>query len=133
MPDREMTIKNLGIIRTLAAVNPKYGVGLSIEDCVQMIPWLDDAIAMLKEQEPRVIAFQEIDNFEVLWLEVRGVDTEEGLAPWVKTKRGRWFSPLVCGEREPDLLLCSPEYYGRYGRCWTSRPTDEQREAVEWQ
>lgn len=25
------------------------------------------------------------------------------------------------------------EYYGKTWRCWTSRPTDEQREATPWQ
>lgn len=93
----------------------------------------DDAIALLKAQEPHVIRFDEIDDYEVLWLEVRDVGTEEGLAPWVKTRSGNWFSPLLCSELQPDMILSTPEEYGKYCRCWTSRPTDKQRREAEWE
>lgn len=92
-----------------------------------------DALALLKAQEPHVIRFDEIDDYEVLWLEVRDVGTEEGLAPWVKTRSGNWFSPLLCSELQPDMILSTPEEYGKYCRCWTSRPTDERRKAVKWE
>ena len=91
-----------------------------------------ERIGKLKAQEPHVIRFDEIDDYEVLWLEVRDVGTEEGLAPWVKTRIGNWFSPLLCSELQPDMILSTPEEYGKYCRCWTSRPTDEQRKAVKW-
>lgn len=92
-----------------------------------------ERIGKLKAQEPHVIRFDEIDDYEVLWLEVRDVGTEEGLAPWVKTRSGNWFSPLLCSELQPDMILSTPEEYGKYCRCWTSRPTDERRKAVKWE
>ena len=91
-----------------------------------------DALALLKEREPRIIPFDEINNHEVLWLEVKGVETEEGLAPWVKTLNGQWFSPLFCNLERPYMILSLPDEYGKLCRCWTSRPTDEQRKAVKW-
>lgn len=91
-----------------------------------------ERVGKLKAQEPRVIPFNEIDNHEVLWMEVLDVETEDGLAPWVKTASGRWFSPLFCSEARPDMILSTPREYGRICRCWTSRPTDEQREATPW-
>ena len=91
-----------------------------------------DVLALLKAQEPQVILFDEIDDYDVLWLEVRDVETEDGLAPWVKTKSGRWFSPLLCSEVQPDMILSTSDEYGRICRCWTSRPTDAQREAIPW-
>lgn len=93
---------------------------------------LKNAIEALKAQEPRVIQFDEIDDYEVLWLEVRDIGSEEGLAPWVKTRSGNWFSPLLCSKLQPDMILSTPEEYGKFCRCWTSRPTDEQREATPW-
>lgn len=90
------------------------------------------AIDALKAQEPRVIPFNEIDNHEVLWMEVLNVETEDGLAPWVKTRSGRWFSPLLCSDARPDMILSTPEEYGRICRCWTARPTDDQRNAEPW-
>ena len=80
-----------------------------------------------------MIQFDEIDDYEVLWLEVRDVETEDGLAPWIKTASGRWFSPLFCSETCPDMILSTPREYGKTCRCWTSRPTDEQREATPWE
>lgn len=91
------------------------------------------AIELLKMQKPRVIAFEEIDNYEVLWLEVRDVNTEEGLAPWVKTKSGHWFSPLLCSKLQPDMMLSTSEEYGKICRCWTARPTEKQRKAAKWE
>ena len=126
MLDRVKVIKGLGdALQLLANDVPERYLGYSAGACL-------DAIELLKAQEPHVIQFDEIDNFEVLWLEVRDVDAEKGLAPWVKTADGRWFSPLVCGKERPDMILATECEYGRICRCWTSRPTDAQREAIPW-
>ena len=85
-----------------------------------------------KAQEPRVISYDEIENYEVLWLEVLDVNTEDGLAPWVKTKSGHWFSPLLCSDAQPEMILATSDEYGKICRCWTSRPTDKQRKEVKW-
>ena len=49
---REDVISNLAILRTWCAVNPNYGIGLSVVDCLKVVTWLDDAITLLKAQEP---------------------------------------------------------------------------------
>lgn len=54
MMDREKVIGNIMILRTWCAVNPEYGMGLSVEDCKTAVVWLDDALALLKEQKPVV-------------------------------------------------------------------------------
>lgn len=100
------------------------------DDCQEQL--FDDALALLKAQEPRVIQFDEIDNYEVLWLEIRDFDSEEGLAPWVKTRSGNWFSPLFCGELRPDMILSTPEEYGKFCRCWTFRPDEKRRKETPW-
>ena len=126
MLDRVKVIKSLGdALQMLANHVPECYLGNSAGACL-------DAIALLKAQEPHVIQFDEIDNYEVLWLEVRDVNTEECLAPWVKTADGRWFSPLFCGKERPSMILATECEYGRFCRCWTSRPTDAQREAIPW-
>ena len=50
----EKAVGHLQILRTWCAVNPDYGMGLTAEDCVKAVEWLDDAIALLKAQEPGV-------------------------------------------------------------------------------
>lgn len=48
---RDKIIKKLAILWTWMAVNPKYGKGLSVEDCVDALPWLDETIEALKQQD----------------------------------------------------------------------------------
>ena len=42
-----------------------------------------------------------------------------------------WSNIVSCLERCYPKYI--PEDYGKTWRCWTSRPTDEQREAVKWE
>lgn len=100
---------------------------------------LHEAIDLLKAQEPRVMTLHEIDDViniaskeykRIFWAEVRS-----------KTRKSFGVFQLDIASEdcyEALLLGCSwPACYKRstYGirwRCWTSRPTDEQRQAVKW-
>ena len=88
-----------------------------------------DALKMLKDQEPRVLTLEEVrDEYEVVWLETK------------------YLSPTVClfdnGESNVDWLYFvfglddsygeSVHLYGKNWRCWSAKPTDEQREVVPW-
>lgn len=84
------------------------------------------------EAEARIVPFDDIQNYEALWLEVKDVDDEIGLAPWVKTERGLWFSPLERGEAIKEMRMVDEDEYNRVARCWTARPTDKQRKEVKW-
>ena len=101
-----------------AAVNPKYGKGLDVEDCVDALPWLDEAIEALRAQEPRVIQAADFmdENGEYVpipcWKE-----------PKSPTRRAGW-AVIVYGKWLADKGVC---------RYWTGRPTDEQREAAKWE
>lgn len=79
------------------------------------------AIDLLKAQEPRVMTLEEYDAWTDLpFTERDPVFHEE------RTKRGSvtcWVNTAVCSLRE----------YGKNDRCWTSRPTEEQMEAVKWE
>ena len=106
-------------------------------DMIRKLRRLEEALEeareeLLKAQTPMVIPFNEIDNYEVLWLEVRDIESEEGLAPWVKTRSGNWFSPLFCSEVRPDMILSTPEEYGKFCRCWTFRPDEKRRKETPW-
>jgi len=102
------------------------------------LPYFDDedkdaltkAIEALTEQEPRVLTLEEVrDEYEVVWLETK------------------YLQPTVClfdnGESNVDWLYFvfgsddsygeSVHLYGKNWRCWSAKPTDEQREAVPWQ
>jgi hypothetical protein len=132
MPDGEKVVSKLQILRTWCAVNPDYDTGLSAEDCVKAVGWLDDAIALLKAQEPRVMTMKEVLATEVVYAE--DIDKAE-IIPVLVSRRAHDRIVLVRAH-----LMGGPSHviypliceYGKRWRCWTSRPTDEQREKEPW-
>jgi hypothetical protein len=85
-----------------------------------------EAAELLKAQEPRVMTLEEAKNSEFCFCESGSVfachmfvDPADGFATIQQFGR-------------PDILIDSNEY-GISFRCWTSRPTDEQREKVKWE
>ena len=53
MDKQEEILSHLAILRTWCAVNPKYGMGLNMDDCQKAVAWLDDAIDILNELEEK--------------------------------------------------------------------------------
>jgi len=102
---------------------------------------LDMAMDVLKTQEPRVIDAQELKEYLMI--------NESGLLPHEKWKELEQRAPVYIEFRTPDELQVNwrtvdrlrPwamesmfwDNYNKDRRCWTSRPTDEQREAVKWE
>lgn len=87
------------------------------------------AVKALDATEPRVLTIDEVRyEYEVVWLETK------------------YLSPTVClfdnVESNVDWLYFvfgsddsygeSVHLYGKNWRCWSAKPTEEQREAVEW-
>lgn len=92
------------------------------DDYNGIMEYIDDALAMLKEQELRVMTSSELQPNDLVWIEVPQSD---GIWPALLQKTD-WF----------DLPTWAAYYlhdgYGRDWRCWTAKPTDKQRRAVEW-
>lgn len=83
---------------------------------------IDDALALLKAREPRVMT--ELEACE--WIRS---DPELRDPIFEETRSGGggvWIDP------DNDYDTADIVGYGTTVRCWTSRPTDEQREAVKW-
>ena len=76
---------------------------------------LIDARALLKAQEPRVMTFDEIE------------DTIACSAVWYEAFLTR-IVDFISGRHK-----VTKKTYGDAWRCWSARPTDEQREAEPWQ
>lgn len=98
-------------------------------DGLCIIHWGADALALLKaeppkEQEPRVLTLEEV----LAWAET---PAEKRDPVFFEQKKGIGPSGWICNS------LCPKEYYlcclDKDARCWTSRPTDEQRKAAEWE
>ena len=87
--------------------------------------WLDK----LKAQEPRVMTVNEINqlsNGDTVWVEI----SDGRLLPMMVEDGTlmRWgYMWRIC-----DEAFCAHEEGECAARAWTSRPTDEQMEAVPW-
>lgn len=90
-----------------------------------------DALALLKEQEPRVMTLEEALGSEECWLERKdGNVTVADIA-----LNGQDSGGYDVDSNELSTMrsyIFHSGYYGKYWRCWTSRPTDAQRDAVKW-
>ena len=114
----------------LGDVCPFKEGGYESGDCQENM--IRAALALLREQEPRVLALEKIQSgtVEVAWLECS--DKEE-------VRAGLWFKRINEGEDEGIIIHVldgfeglRTEVYGKTWRCWTARPTEEQRKAVAW-
>lgn len=113
-------IKKLYDMRLVCAV---YGD----DEAIQTI---NDVIALLKEQEPRVMTLDEV------------YDLHRGDCVFVEIRNGIERNALMlyaCENyyvdfRSTDYKTISKDtsLYQKQWRCWTSRPTEEQRKAAKW-
>ena len=90
-----------------------------------------DALALLKAQEPRVMTSEEAASSKFGYLEndmytYMPVFIYPG---WGGLKHNVHMRAYV-GCEALDMPITE---YGKTWRCWTSRPTDEQREKVKWE
>ena len=91
---------------------------------------------VLKTQEPRVMTITEAFDAEVAWLE-RYANPDDGVEPIIQPviiryyENGYWQC-LIEQDESADLSLFL-DGFGTEFRFWTSKPTDEQREAVKWE
>ena len=84
---------------------------------------------LLKELEPRVLTLEEVTAEDECWFEHKsGV---YGYVSCYICTGNRSVEVWRTSKQGPDYL--SWERYLKGWRCWSSRPTDEQREAVPWE
>ena len=132
MIDRNDVIMELETCMTSSCRGHKPSVYCPFNDDV----WnsVHDAVELLKAQEPRVMTSEEVRcaNEEPMWFESKG--TFRGRKGFWVLSKGVSPSYVIrlipaIGKDDTELSLAA---YGKVWRCWTSRPTDEQMEAVKW-
>lgn len=118
MPDVEKVIKGLVCCILGNKHEPDcdvcpYSAGCN-DTCDTMDEIHADALALLKAQEPRVMTL------------------EEAKSAFVVEYRSRKMREVGSAMLDLDFDPLNAEY-GKIYRVWTSRPTDEQREATPWE
>lgn len=133
MAEREKVIRGM----ELCAYDPDPGQTRKDVHSCSRCPYYDhgcegqlyrDALALLKEQEPRVMTRKEIENSggtefysEHKDEEYMYLDHTEGPAYIMGNMERLPLNRLRWGD------------YGRTWRCWTSRPTPEQMRETKWE
>lgn len=108
-----------------------YSIDSNPHRCCTFNPLLNDVIALLKEQEPRVLTLEEVrDEAEYMFLEKRSETWSDLFGCAIRGDWDGYGMDLLLGE--DDYIRGMWENYGKTWRCWTARPTDEQRRAVKW-
>lgn len=107
---------------------PYDGIGKTYSHCLKQL--VTDAFALLKEQEPRVMTFEEIkDNMGVpVWVEYADDENWNGYG-------------VPTSDLETCIMIFGANAYCVHNarsvnvswRCWTSRPTPEQMRETKWE
>lgn len=130
MTDREKVIKGLKSLYERL-------VDAAKRDKIAMLDAIivSDALALLKAQEPRVMTLEEVRqaeiNSEPLWCEFIDCAFGSWRMGWIlKTQSRREVQHVI--ENHFERAIVWESEYGIGWRCWTTRPTDAQREATAW-
>ena len=101
------------------------------EDWSDIHESMDLAIAALKAQEPRVMTLEEIMMFDGAFIVEYNPERLSRCMNWAMFHfmDEKWVHIW----RRRMVEHYAREQYGFTWRCWTSRPTDAQREATPWQ
>ena len=134
MADRDSALRGLAEIseymKARADIADIVGVGKEKEIFDSWYRATEDALALLREQEPRVMTLEEVKAFDwdYCYLEEERLDGKEYRAVCGDYALTCITWPCVTSMR----IQHGDEKYGKKWRCWTHKPTDEQREAVKW-
>ena len=109
------------------------------DGCSGGIKMMRDALALLKGQEARIMAADELKEYLMI--------NDSGLLSRDQWRELSQRAPLYMEFLDPDKVnwwtverlrpwAMESMFWEKYKidrRCWTSRPTEEQREAVKWE
>lgn len=100
---------------------------------------LHDTLDVIKEQEPRVMTLEEVKSLpdkadvfleEVDCIVVAATISRQG-EKWGMLPDATFFYGIESTSYESDKYY--NDDYGRWWRCWTSRPTDELTRDTKWE
>ena len=112
----------------LGDVCPFKEGGYESGDCQENM--IRAALALLREQEPRVLDWNEIGTVDgAVWLEDRD---ENEVVPGLVMQMHSAVNLDIKKDGKLHTASASRSDYGEGWRAWSARPTEEQRKAVLW-
>lgn len=95
---------------------------------------LDDLYELIEAQEPRVMTLGDLRDIGPTWELSSAPYLWMDINPSYRWTRGFWVAWMEVYEMIDGLHpTYNADSYGIIWRCWTSRPSDEQRKAVKWE
>ena len=128
MPDREKVIKGLEVCtsRPCYCTDCPYKANCYLDSQEVM----EDALILLKEQEPRVLTLEEVKAFDYDYCYL---EEERSPGKEYRTVCGRHKVTCITWPSITQMrIVRKDDTYGKTWRCWSAKPTDEQRKAVKW-
>lgn len=108
--------------------------GLTATPCTTFL--MRDALERLKAQEPRVMTVEEVLGLhfqDVVYYDTPVGVVFPGIVVDVIDKMPNGEIGLVqFSMMQKPIYNADLEYYGKQWRCWTAKPSDEQRMAAKW-
>jgi len=100
------------------------------DDYNSIMEYIMEGYNLFKAQEPRVLTLEELSEKTDVWLESLEYDT---IDPALSSGSYDDGTVGLMTLEEEELFYMDEADYGVKWRCWTSRPTEEQRKAVKWE
>ena len=130
MYDREKVIRGLECCLTATKCGAcPYNPGNDLW-CGKINQLLEDALALLKAQEPKVISWQEAESMRLCWIETKFPHTISPADLMHFFDESPTITVIKIHQNAIDWPL---DEYGIKWRCWNNEPTNEQMEAVPWE
>lgn len=125
----------LGDTSTDVCSNCPFYDGNSSGSCFSLYPIMKGALDVLKDQEPRLLKWTEVDKYDVVYIEVH--EDEEGLGEWSGygsyERQGPEPGTLQFAAIGKSMrLVTDPKNYNIYWRCWSSKPDRDQMDSTPW-
>lgn len=107
--------------------------------CMRLLA--NDALELIKAQEPRVLTLEEVRDKQIkatpVWKETKSRNKKLYVG-WVlayEVQTGQGITGDCLGMAEPSGRMVWYELgdYGKTWRCWSAKPTEEERKAVKWE
>ena len=131
MVDREKVIKKLESLRDICNAKSDMAIGNGKVAWAGYANAVNDALALLKEQEPRVMKLEDVKAFgwDYCYLEEERLPGKE-----YRTVCGDYALTCITWPCVASMRIqYGDNNYGKKWRCWTAKPTDKQRQAVKWE
>lgn len=132
MSKREDVMSNLQTMHTWATIGYEFGRGIGAKGCARIAEWTMDALDLISAK-PRVMTLSEMNDKrgrgEAVYYENRDATCKSQDVFVVELDNGL---DVVWLKAETYTLAAKMSARGKSWRCWTSRPTKEQRETTPW-